>query len=290
MTKIQTISPDNSAPYKLDNEETNEVGLSAVLDFIAGTDDMVLHHATFDFGSKVLALTFQGLILADCEKGDDDLAEIDVATYGDLIGVEGTGHDREIRLVSRDTDDAIYRMGDSDTIRRLKSLISSYHNQFLSNGDPHLWDGIQQEISDPLVSEEDSPSDEGKIPIGERVRFWQEQDRLNQAVVPRLIAQGELLSQHVVEHENLPRVVSDAVQSALSRQQQRFNEELERISEEYAEQLRTTTEDAVGKVEQENEKTINHFKGLLRKTRLGLSIVVAIGITLGVIAVVIAVI
>ena len=47
MTKIQTISPDNSAPYKLDNEETNEVGLSAVLDFIAGTDDMVLHHATF---------------------------------------------------------------------------------------------------------------------------------------------------------------------------------------------------------------------------------------------------
>ena len=84
--------------------------------------------------------------------------------------------------------------------------------------------------------------------------------------------------------------ISDAVQSALSRQQQRFNEELERISEEYAEQLRTTTEDAVGKVEQENEKTINHFKGLLRKTRLGLSIVVAIGITLGVIAVVIAVI
>ena len=290
MTTIPIISPDNSAPYKLDNEETNGVGLSAVLDLTAGTDDMVLHHATFDFGSKLLALTLQGLILADIDEEEDDLAGIEVATYGDLIGIEGTGHDREIRLVFRDSDDVTYRMGDSETIGRLKSLISSYHNQFLNKGDPHLWDGIQQEISHQLVSDEDSPDDDEKIPIGERVRFWQEQDRLNQAMVPRLIAQGELLSQHVVEHENLPRVVSEAVQSALSRQQQRFNEELEQISEEYAEQLRTTTEDAVRRVEQENEKTINHFKSLLRKTRLGLSIAVAIGIALGVIAVVIAVI
>ena len=114
MTKIQTISPDNSAPYKLDNEETNEVGC-LLSGFHAGTDDMVLHHATFDFGSKVLALTSR---TDPCRlrEGDDDLAAIDVATYGDLIGVEGTGHDREIRLVSRDTDDAIYRMGDSDTV------------------------------------------------------------------------------------------------------------------------------------------------------------------------------
>ena len=33
-------------------------------------------------------------------------------------------------------------------------------------------------------------SDEDPVPIGERVRFWEEQDRINQELIPRVIRQG----------------------------------------------------------------------------------------------------
>ena len=57
---------------------------------------------------------------------------------------------------------------------------------------------------------------EDAAPISERVRFWEEQDRINQELIPRVIRQGELISQHVSEHENLPATVADAVRSAVS--------------------------------------------------------------------------
>ena len=59
-------------------------------------------------------------------------------------------------------------------------------------------------------------SDEDPVPIGERVRFWEEQDRINQELIPRVIRQGELISRHVAEHNNLQAIVADAVRQAVS--------------------------------------------------------------------------
>ena len=59
-------------------------------------------------------------------------------------------------------------------------------------------------------------SDEDPVPISERVRFWEEQDRINQELIPRVIRQGELLSSHVAEHDNLQAVVADAVRQAVT--------------------------------------------------------------------------
>ena len=59
-------------------------------------------------------------------------------------------------------------------------------------------------------------SDEDPVPISERVRFWEEQDRINQELIPRVIRQGELLSGHVAEHDNLQAVVADAVRQAVT--------------------------------------------------------------------------
>lgn len=62
-----------------------------------------------------------------------------------------------------------------------------------------------------------SESDErDAAPISERVRFWEEQDRINQELIPRVVRQGELISRHVAEHENLPAIVADAVRQAVS--------------------------------------------------------------------------
>ena len=68
--------------------------------------------------------------------------------------------------------------------------------------------------------------------IGERVRFWEEQDRINQELIPRVIRQNKLLTQHISDHENLPEVAGRAVQQALtearSDQEKRYAQAIER--------------------------------------------------------------
>ena len=59
-------------------------------------------------------------------------------------------------------------------------------------------------------------SDEDPVPISERVRFWEEQDRINHELIPRVIRQGELISRHVAEHDNLQAIVADAVRQAVT--------------------------------------------------------------------------
>lgn len=38
--------------------------------------------------------------------------------------------------------------------------------------------------------------------IAERVKFWQEQDRINHELIPRVIKNHELLAKHVESHED----------------------------------------------------------------------------------------
>ena len=59
-------------------------------------------------------------------------------------------------------------------------------------------------------------SQDDSVPISERVRFWEEQDAINQELIPRVIRQHELLTEHIGEHENLPAMVANAVQQAIA--------------------------------------------------------------------------
>ena len=38
--------------------------------------------------------------------------------------------------------------------------------------------------------------------IAERVKFWQEQDRINRELIPRVIKSHELLTKHIESHED----------------------------------------------------------------------------------------
>ncbi len=38
--------------------------------------------------------------------------------------------------------------------------------------------------------------------IAERVKFWQEQDRINRELIPRVIRNHELLAKHIESHED----------------------------------------------------------------------------------------
>ena len=60
-------------------------------------------------------------------------------------------------------------------------------------------------------------------PIADRVRFWEEQDKINQELIPRVIRQHELLTSHIADHENLPLIAGNAISEALAeaREEQR---------------------------------------------------------------------
>ena len=66
----------------------------------------------------------------------------------------------------------------------------------------------------------------GTIPIADKVRFWEEQDRINGVLIPRVIRQGELLAKHIAEHDDLPRLFSSTIEESLARQSSQFKSEL----------------------------------------------------------------
>ena len=64
--------------------------------------------------------------------------------------------------------------------------------------------------------------------IAERVRFWEEQDRINQVLISRVIRQGELLTKHIAEHDNLPDLFSQHLKAALDLQSRQIEAELKK--------------------------------------------------------------
>ena len=90
-------------------------------------------------------------------------------------------------------------------------------------------------------------SDENSI--AERVRFWEEQDKINQELIPRVIRQNELLSKHIAEHDNLPELAGNAISQALARaqeeQRQQYEAALDTAKRELAEQAQANFQKAM---------------------------------------------
>ena len=91
-------------------------------------------------------------------------------------------------------------------------------------------------------------------PIADRVRFWEEQDKINQELIPRVIRQHELLTGHIADHENLPLIAGSAISEALAEareeQQRHYNAALEAASQELQRQYDAALEAA----KQENQQ------------------------------------
>ena len=94
--------------------------------------------------------------------------------------------------------------------------------------------------------------------IAERVKFWEEQDKINQELIPRVIRQNELLTGHIADHENLPLVAGNAIREALADaregQRQQHEAEMAEIRAEAEEQARRhEAELAAAKTEREEQ-------------------------------------
>ena len=85
-------------------------------------------------------------------------------------------------------------------------------------------------------------------PIADRVRFWEEQDKINQELIPRVIRQHELLTAHIADHDNLPLVAGNAISEALAEareeQQRHYDAALEVVKQEQQQQYDASLETA----------------------------------------------
>ena len=60
------------------------------------------------------------------------------------------------------------------------------------------------------------------IGIAEKVKFRQEQDKINQELIPRVIRQNDLLTAHIKDHESLPIIAAAARQAVEQRAAQKY--------------------------------------------------------------------
>ena len=78
-------------------------------------------------------------------------------------------------------------------------------------------------MTEERINAEDAPR------IAERVKFWEEQDRINQELIPRVIRQHELLTGHIADHENLPLVAGNAISEALAEAREEQSQHWQRL-------------------------------------------------------------
>ena len=62
------------------------------------------------------------------------------------------------------------------------------------------------------------------IRIANKVRFWQEQDRINQELIPRVIRHEEWLEQLTAEHADFPSTIARSVSKATAAHSSRISE------------------------------------------------------------------
>lgn len=127
-----------------------------------------------------------------------------------------------------------------------------------------------QELQDEPESESDdkieSDTDDETVKIAEKVRFWEEQDRINQELIPRVIRQNELLTQHIAEHDNLQQILSDTIQKTLSEQAQQYESALDTAQKQLNETHEQITQKALSEQAQQYESALDTTQKQLNET------------------------
>ena len=215
-------------------------------------DETPVAVAGFDYESKVIALTDQRVIIAS---GNDGLVLNLAHDAISLIKRDG----RTLVIETRSGIEHKHRFGKDETVQEL--VETARRHKYLQSSQPT---GGASPIGSQAAQDEQGGS-ESTPPIAERVRFWEEQDRINQELIPRVIRQHELLTRHVSDHEMLPIVAAAAAREAIEQAQGETLRQLEEaltLNQELANQLEQT------RTERENQKR-QHEEDLarLRRTR-----------------------
>ena len=196
----QEISFAENGPSLFGEEKLNEEAMKIIGQEVAG-DEEILALAGFDHESKIIAVTDRRILITHKEPG------IVLQTlYSNIQEVDRNGR----TLVLRTNDDARYqyRMRNDDTV---KALVNA----------------IREQMPDDLYPGAYPTADQEAIGIAEKVKFWQEQDKINQELIPRVIRQNDLLTAHIRDHETLPIIAAAAARQAVEQTLQEYHQERE---------------------------------------------------------------
>jgi hypothetical protein len=121
----------------------------------------------------------------------------------------------------------------------------------------------------PKQARSNSKSTQQSPGIAERVRFWEEQDRINQILIPRVIRQHELLTRHIQEHDSLPELFRRQLQDALGEQSRQFEREQRKSLDSQSELFRRRLDAAL----EEQSRRFEEERRLLRWLVIGAFVV-----------------
>jgi predicted outer membrane protein len=102
--------------------------------------------------------------------------------------------------------------------------------------------------------------------IGEKVRFWEEQDKINQEMIPRVIRQHELLTKHISEHDNLPEIVGRVLVRAQEEQNQQYENALASAKAQSDEHIQAATQALTRAWEEQNQQYENALASAIAQT------------------------
>ena len=186
------------------DEDLNEEA-TALRDRLLHDDEILVAVAGFDFETKVIAITDQRVIVTS---GNDGL--VLNLWHDDIHIIRRDGRTLVIR--TRNGEEHRHRFGKDETVQELVDIARREGRSQSSR------------VTGSSQSSERQPAQEdgvdGKTPsIAERVKFWEEQDRINQELIPRVIRQHELLTKHISDHEMLPILAAAAAREAVEQAQ-----------------------------------------------------------------------
>ena len=234
------------------DEDINQEA-ATLIDRLLRDDETPVAIAGFDFATKVIAVTDRRVIIAS---GDEGL--VLNLTHDDIHLVTRDG--RTLVVGTRSGEEHRHRFGKDDTVQELVEIA---HRQRHPEGSQPT--GTTSPTGSRAAQEE-RVEEEKPTHIAERVRFWEEQDRINRELIPRVIRQHELLTKHISDHEMLPIVAAAAAREAIEQAQSetlRQLEEARRHNQELANQLeeaRTEREDQ----KRQHQEELSKLRGARR--------------------------
>ena len=225
----------SSTTRTIGDEKLNEGAMRGIHNLMRPTEELIALSG-FAFETKVIAVTSERVVITK-DDGNPEFSHY-------LASMQPARRDdRTLILKIAKTVDHKFHMGQDEWVTQLVDLINSQRNIVLNKQEPATGGsnpGIHSTSSQdaPAGAVEDTSLDGQDVSIAEKVQFWQEQDRINQELIPRVIRQSELLAQHVGEHENLPLLAAQAVSNALKEAREETAALLEAAKAERQEQNR----------------------------------------------------
>ena len=142
-------------------EEKLDADAMSIVDQTIVPGEQILALSGFDHESKIIAVTNRQILITHKEQG--------ITFQSPYSGIKEVGRNGRT-LVIRTSDDARheYRMRKDDTV---ESLVNA----------------IRELMPDSPDAETAPTATQEAISIAEKVKFWQEQDKINQELIPRVI-------------------------------------------------------------------------------------------------------